>query len=315
MYKFTPLDINILNEIQYNFPINERPYDLISEKLKLNTHNLLNKISHYKTSNIIKNIGFLINYRSIDLISALVGCKIKNNVIDKFTLKIRCNASIKHCYVRDDKNYNIWYTIKAQNEDELLDSVFELCTPYTKKFVILKSERTYKLSVKYDLCKGVSWSKPHILPKKIINISDLGINKEIVNRLRDIPVSNRPFKDLAIMLDTDENTIIALIREMIKKNIILDWGAILNGEKIGFKNNAMVMMTGDSNICKKLSLYAPEATHIILRKCIYGKWDYNVYFMIHGVARSYLDNLMTHIAKILNIDAYKALFSSKNLKG
>lgn len=311
--KLNNIDIAILNKIQYEFPIDEKPYSILADELGISTSTLLNKLKLYRKLGIIKNLGYQIFYKSMNLTSALIGCKIHKDHILNFAKIIRRRDDIKHCYLRNHENYNVWFTIKAKNEVELINKVKELCVDFSNNYIILRSLWTCKLSVKYDLARGLSWSKPQLIKKNVSNILDPEI-KELASKIKFLPIEERPYRLIGEELNLDEKTIIIFIKELINKHIIIDWGATLDGENIGFLHNAMVMVEGDEALAKKIALCVHEATHVVLRDCICGNWNYNIYFMIHGLERRYVDETIDVITAYLKIDDYIPLYSIQNLK-
>ncbi len=54
----------------------------------------------------------------------------------------------------------MWFTVKAKSVEEIeaiVESIAEQCG--VDDYVILPTKRVYKMDVKYDLYRGVSWSE------------------------------------------------------------------------------------------------------------------------------------------------------------
>lgn len=305
----------ILNYIQYMFPLSPHPYTEMAMQLGIDRRDFIKTLNMLYRGGIIKRIGFTLNYRVYGVISCLVAMKIKTNNIKGFSERLRQLSAVKHNYLRDHDKYNVWFTIRGSSDREIINIVRSLADEYgIEEYIILKSMQTYKLSVKYDLSNGISRSD--IIPKVWIpsNLQDYGLDHRIVSLLRRLPIKMNPYREIADRYGYSEDELVSIIREMILDGIIMDYGGILDGEKLGFKYNCMVVFKGDDTDCRKLVDIAREATHIVLRKTIYGDWDKNIYFMIHAKDRQSVENQITRIMEELGIDDYLRIYSRIKLK-
>ena len=144
------------------------------------------------------------------------------------------------------------------------------------------------------------------------------LDKTIVGLIaRDIPLTKRPFKDLAARLGIDERLLLERIRSFKKNGLMRKFAAILNHRKIGFRYNAMVVWNVPQKFIDKagnIMSSFDEVSHCYRRQIVPG-WKYNLYSMVHGRTRRDCFDVVRKIDKALggNID-HKALFSSKEEK-
>jgi len=306
--------VELLQHLQYNMNIVEDPYIKASEDLDIDYKRLLADVNRLVRRGVIKRIGFAFNYRSAGMISALVGMSLDNRLIREYSKFMSRVGGVKHNFVRDHEVYNIWFTIRGVNEEDILNKVGEIASRFhADSYVVLKSLWTCKLSVKYNLVEGISWSPSKLLSKSPPHIKEFGLDKEVMKQLRSIPVKERPFKEVAAKWGFGEAEFIDILREMMDKGVAVDFGAWLDGGNIGFKYNAMVVFKGDEPTCKHVVEKVPEATHVVLRKTIYGEWPWNIYFMIHGVKRQLVDERIHSIMNMLGVDSYMRLYSLRDL--
>ncbi|MDP3788775.1 MAG: Lrp/AsnC family transcriptional regulator [Candidatus Omnitrophota bacterium] len=144
------------------------------------------------------------------------------------------------------------------------------------------------------------------------------LDKTIISLIsRDIPLTKRPFKDLAGRLGIDEKLLIERIRLFKKNGLMRKFAASLNHKKIGFRYNAMVAWNvPDKLIDKAGNIMASfrEVSHCYQRQIAPG-WNYNLYSMVHGRTKEECLGVVKKIsAKVgRNID-HRALFSFKEEK-
>lgn len=309
-------DKHILKYIQYKFPITPNPYREIAESLNMNVESLIKKLREFRELGIIKRIGFTFNYRVHGLVSSLVGFNLEPNKINRFSKKLNRLDNVKHNYLRKHERFNIWFTIKTRSDKETIDAVATLADEFNvQDHIILKSVKTYKLSVKYNLSEGISWSE--FIPRDLDGNIDMGIhglNKQIISSLRKIPIREEPYKEIMNKTGYTEDEIIEAVNQLMKEGVIYDFGAVLDGEKLGFKYNAMVTFKGDPDHCRELIKTAREATHIVLRRSIFGEWDKNIYYVIHGTNKDIVEERIGRIMNNIGVDKYLVIYSLKNLK-
>ena len=315
MLRYSENEVQLLHAIQYNLRIVEDPYIDLSSYIDMDVQELLERLRGYRDKGVINRVGFTFNYRSEGMVSALVALNIDETLIDEYANFIHLISSITHNYVRDHKRYNVWFTIKGYSDDDIINRVREIASSFNvSDYIILKSVRTCKLSVKYDLRRGVSWSQANPLCREPARLEEFGVDSGIVGLLRNIPIRERPFKNIAGRLGFYEGEFIDLLREMWSKGVITDFGASLNSEKIGFKYNAMIVFKGDEGLCIKVAENVHEASHVVLRETLYGDWMWNIYFMIHGAEYKLVEDRVSEIMDRLGIDEYLKLYSLRNLK-
>ena len=303
----------LLMELQYNFPITRRPFLDIANRLGVDEDWVLNETKNLIKGGVIKRIGALVNYRSRGLVSALIGVKVPDELIDEVARAINSDPQVSHNYVRDHPRYNVWFVTKARTKEELVAKVSNTLSKFgIRDFVVLTAIRTYKIDVKFDLIRGISRTKSGILPLNVPPIESTGLPMEFFRKLRSISVDREPFNEIASLAGTDVDKLGDLIGNLMRSGVIRDFYASLDSDKIGFRENAMVVFKATPEICEKAAL-VEETTHVVLREVTLGQWPYNGYFMIHGVSKDVLENAIADITRRIGVDEYEILYSTRNL--
>ncbi len=315
---------NVLNEVQYSFPISETPFIEISTKLGISIKELIMTLKMLKSSKVIKRIGFYYNYRSQGEKAALVALNVKdNNKLKEVAKYINKDPEVTHNYLRLHKDYNIWFTIRRRSIDQIVEFVEELSRKFkVERWLILPSKRVFKLSVKYDLLLGISRSGPfsHV-PEHVPNVEDLGIPHDLPNELRSLSVKERPYLSIARKYGVSEDEIIYYINLMLKKGVLLDPGASLDGHAVGFNENAMMILTSRSRLeelCGCLT-NMPYTTHVVLREVLASESAFEgvkeaCYGVIHAVKKALIEDIIYDIKNSCEPDDLEVAYSIKNLK-
>jgi DNA-binding Lrp family transcriptional regulator len=152
------LDTSILMELQYEFPLTETPYCDVAERLGLSAGEVLERLRLLSESGVLKRVGYYFNHRSAGKTAALVAYATGGDrrLVEALASHYRGDPDTTHVYLRDHPVYDVWVVVKRGSRRELEEHVSKLAESLGIGYAILYSVRTYKLSVKYDLERGVS---------------------------------------------------------------------------------------------------------------------------------------------------------------
>jgi DNA-binding Lrp family transcriptional regulator len=307
-----PRDVDLLMEAQYNFPLVERPYKALGERLGVDEGWVIERLRELVKAGVLKRIGAILNYRSRGLEAALVGMAVPEDIIEEVAAEVNKDPYVSHNFQRDYKPYNLWFVTKANSREELEAKVVAVAKRYGLDYVILYSLRSYKVDVRFDLRRGVSWTKGELLPENPPPLSSLGVPMAFFSKVKSLPLAPEPFKEAAEVLGVSVGEALAKIREFIKLGVLRDLHATLDGEAVGFRENAMVVLR--EPVCEaaaRLNI----TTHVVLRNTVPDKWEYPCYFMVHGVSRQILEDYIKDAIKRLGVSEYRMLYSVRDFLG
>ncbi len=308
----------LLMALQYNFPLSEEPYYDLSDLTGLKIEYIFGKTRDFLKKGIIKRVGAQLNYKAFKEIgfAALVGASIDLENITRVAQIIN-SYNPKHNYLRNDEGYNVWFTVKERSPErvkELVKEIMEKCS--VSDYVYLPSKRVYKMDVKYDLFRGISYSEAGIENSSVPKVEDVGVNAKLLFELeRNFKVEERPFKRIAQKYGLGEGELISLIGELIELRIIRGFYGVLKERKIGFAENAMNMVKTEKTkkVALKLLKNFPEITHLVERETD-DKWRYPLYFMIHASSKKPIEEIRERALDVPGVDSIKTLYSLKDLK-
>lgn len=293
---------------QYSLPLTATPIRDLAEKIGRNYEEVEKKLREYKASGVVKRYGANLNYRAFPNFrqSSLVAFKIDAEKAKRIN---ELGERVKHNFLRDAE-FNVWFTLKGKNLEEISSIVERIARELgAEDYVILPTKRVYKMDVKYDLYRGISWSYG-VEPEKVASISELGIGEEI-KRLEDLPISRRPFLELGLK----EEETVELIEELMKKGVVRDFSGVLSERGIGFRFNGMnvIRTKNPERVARKLLKSYPQITHLIERFTS-EKWDYPLYFMVHATDREKIERIAESIRELEGVEDLKVVYSRENLK-
>ncbi len=144
------------------------------------------------------------------------------------------------------------------------------------------------------------------------------VDKKILTLLQDdFPVVSRPFLEASERLGVSEDDIIDRIKAMMERGVIRRFSASIRHRKLGITANPLLAFKVPAERVKevgeKLSAFE-EVTHCYERLTVPGKWDYNVFAMVHGYDRGEVEKTVEKIAKEIGVSDYELLYSTKEFK-
>ena len=144
----------ILQELQDNFPLEEKPYEIVADRLQISKDELWERIERMLDEGIIRRIGASIDSRKIGFRSTLAAVSVEPELVDRAAEIIGEFHEVTHSYLRNDR-FNIWFTIIAVDEKrvgEILEKIRNSLFLEKSKVLNLPVKRLFKL----DACFKVS---------------------------------------------------------------------------------------------------------------------------------------------------------------
>ena len=116
------IDKRILNHIQSDFPITEKPYQAIADELNLTEDDVISRIATLKQQDIIRRIGGNFGPEKLGFFSTLCAAQVPEDKIDLFTRVVNQFPGVTHNYLRENR-FNIWFTFIAPSREEIEDNL------------------------------------------------------------------------------------------------------------------------------------------------------------------------------------------------
>ena len=143
------------------------------------------------------------------------------------------------------------------------------------------------------------------------------LEKQIIAMIQgDIPVTERPYRELADKLGITEELFIETLRGLDERGIIRRYGATLRHQKSGFTANAMVAWKApeerSGEVGEKMASFK-EVSHCYRRNPA-PTWPYNLYTMVHATSEEECRECARRISEATGVTEYSLLFSRRELK-
>ena len=145
------IDSKILHELQYNFPLTERPYEVIARKLKIPNEDLWNRIQTMLDEGVIRRMGASFDSNKLGFYSTLAAVSIDAELVDQAADIIGQFHEVTHSYLRNDV-FNIWFTLIAVDNNrikDILERIRKSLCLERSKVLNLPMKRLFKLDARF----------------------------------------------------------------------------------------------------------------------------------------------------------------------
>jgi DNA-binding Lrp family transcriptional regulator len=314
------LDKEILNEIQWTFPLDSRPYSVMAKKFGIPDAELMQRLEALRKDGIIRQISAIFDTRKLGYKSALVAMAIEPDKLDYVANQVNKHPGVSHNYERNHE-YNLWFTLAVPPGSDLkteIDKFSKLSG--IKKTRLLPTIKLFKIGVKLEMVdEKKSDVKPSEEKKKITETKFVATEEEkdyIRELQKDLEIIERPFLKSAQKLGITEEQLLDKARQYEEIGVMRRFAAILRHREVGFTANGMIVWkVPDERIEQvgaKLGAF-PQISHCYQRP-VYQDWPYNVFSMVHCKSIEEAENMAKEIQKQIDVNEYKILFSSREFK-
>jgi DNA-binding Lrp family transcriptional regulator len=144
-------DNKLLNMIQKNFPIENRPFLKIANSLNISETEVIERIKSLKNRGFIRRLGGIFDSKNLGYCSTLCAMKVTEDKVDEISKFINSYNEVTHNYLRDHE-FNLWITLIANSKERIeeilrdIESVFE-----NSKVINLPAINVFKINLNLNV--------------------------------------------------------------------------------------------------------------------------------------------------------------------
>ena len=147
----TNFDKSLLNLIQRNLPIAQRPFLELANILGTTEDNVIERLRYLKEHGYIRRIGPFFDSGKLEYKGTLVALKVKDGYMEKVAQFINKYPGATHNYQREGE-YNLWFTLLTHSEEKHTQILNEIkAQEGVEKLMNLVSNKKYKINVQFKL--------------------------------------------------------------------------------------------------------------------------------------------------------------------
>ena len=319
------LDRALLNALQWDFPVDPRPYATLAERLGTTEDDVCTRVIRVKEQGVLRQLSAIFDTRALGYGSSLVAAKVDPDHIDAAAEVINRHPGVSHNYKRNH-DYNLWYTLAVppgSSLDEHLDVLHRGSGALvTRK---LPTIQLYKIGVKLDMTGNTAADArsevlEHERPERRPDMEAPVLTAAEVATIRvvqeDLPLTVRPFAVQAEAVGVSEDELLAILASFKERKLMRRFAAVMNHRSAGFKANAMGVWAVPED---QLGDIGPRMAGFSLvshcyRRPTYEDWPYSVFTMVHGKNARECEQTIAAIRDETGVDEFALLWSVKEYK-
>ena len=318
-----PLDQELLNLVQADFPVEHAPFARLAARLDVTEDAVITRVRRLRESRVIRQVSAIFDTRSLGYQSTLVAMRFAPEDLERGAAIINEHPGVSHNYRRNHE-FNLWFTLATppgSDIDATLQKLHELSgAKVTRKLQTLK---LFKIGVKLDMTgqkditrqedpdyTGIQREMALASP---LTQRDIAVIRAVQD---DIPLVPHPFEECARSQEMTEQELFDGMADLQRRGHLRRVAAILHHRRAGYAANAMAVWAVPEERAEALGRQMAEfaAVSHCYQRPVYEDWRFNLFSMIHGRKVGDCEKVVEAIREAIGVDDYAVLYSTKEYK-
>jgi DNA-binding Lrp family transcriptional regulator len=142
-------DRDLLNAVQRDFPVCNRPFHVIAERLGMNEHTVITRLHQLEQQRVISRFGAV--YKpNVAGASTLVAMAVPERDIDSVAAAVSLFSGVNHNYLREHK-YNLWFVLTGKDREALDRSLAIMDQQFGLPMLDLPMQESYHIDLGFSL--------------------------------------------------------------------------------------------------------------------------------------------------------------------
>ncbi|NQE05238.1 putative HTH-type transcriptional regulator [ANME-1 cluster archaeon GoMg1] len=321
-------DKELLQYLQDAFPVAKSPWAEIGEKLGITAEEVLSRSQRLSSDGVIRKLRTILNGQKIQACSStLMAMRVPAERMEDVVSVVNEYMSVTHNYQREH-DYNLWFTVTTCGSGgkglrSTVEEIKERIGIPDSDVLDLPTTRVFKVDVRFKFTdfkdNGEDTPKVEMERTKMGTDDDPDETDQAILRAAQegIPVVKEPFEGIAKEAGISQDEVIARLKKLINGSVIKRLGISINQRKVGIVANAVVAWKVPQeqvdSVGNVLAAYR-EITHCYERVTMPGKWEHNLFTVIHGYSRESVEEIAERLSEVVGISDFLVLFSNEQFK-
>ena len=313
-------DREILQWLQDEFPVTERPWRDGGARLGMSEVEVLSRVRRLYSEGCIRTVHAILDKQKVGSgTSTLIAMRVPPENIQDVVTVVNEYSGVTHNYLRE-YDYNLWFTVNAVNEQELIrtiNSMKKRTDARDTDILDLRTKQVFKTDVRFRFTNGARIAGTPVASSPIPAAMDETDRAILSITQNAIPLVDEPFRVISEQVGVEQNEVLRRVGRQVRQGVIKRIGGSFNQRKLGIVANAVVAWNVMEDLVeetgKKLSSY-DEVTHCYERKTVPGVWDYNIFTVMHGYDRPSVETCAKRLSRTIGNVDYCVIFSTRQFK-
>jgi DNA-binding Lrp family transcriptional regulator len=280
-------EFRLLNEFQREFPLCERPYLEIGQRLGESEQWVLANLARLQQRGTVGRVGAVFAPNTIG-VSTLAAFAVAAGKLESVAEVVNSFPEVNHNYEREHA-FNLWFVVTAADCEHLARTLTAIEQKASSGWLLsLPLVDEYRIDLGFDLRDDRPGTVAAPPPVEHITLDD--DDKCLLAALQEgLALVPRPYAVLAECSGLTEPAVLVRLRQWQMRGVIRRLGVIVRHRRLGFEANAMVVWdVPDDRVVSAGRWLAQQAgvTLCYRRERRPPAWNYNLFCMIHGRERT-----------------------------
>ena len=142
------MDKQILNMLQEEFPLTERPFDTLGEKIGISGEEVRVRVMELKHRGYIRRIGPVLDPKKMGYVSLLCGVAVPPERLEDAARAVSAEPAVTHNYERDG-DLNLWFTVTMKKKDDIERFLTSLEKTFSITIYRFPEKQTFKIKTRF----------------------------------------------------------------------------------------------------------------------------------------------------------------------
>jgi DNA-binding Lrp family transcriptional regulator len=315
-------DRRLLNLMQGQFAIVERPFAHVAELADLSEDDVMERVQRLLDGRIIREITPIFDTRALGYSSMLVAAKVDPEYPHRAAKVINSHPGVTHNYLRNH-DFNLWFTIATEPGSKLgISGTLDVLQRLTGAESIreLPTLKLFKIRMDLEMEKGTDALSAAGEAVEPMELDPIDLSDDDIATIRatqgPMPVMVEPYAPAAERLGVSQAEVLERLHSLRERGGLRRVAAILYHRRAGFSANGMgvwkVPEGEELEVGRRMAAFR-GISHCYQRPT-YPDWPYSIFTMAHGRSKEECDAILDSIAEATGIEERATLYSSTEFK-
>lgn len=310
-----PIDLALLDNWQRDFPICDRPFGVIADRLDLKEPEVIARLRKMAAAGRVSRVGATCAPNTVSA-STLAAVAAPENRLGEIAAIISAQTGINHSYQRENR-WNLWFVATGPDRAHVDATLVEIARQTGLKVMDLRLVRPFNIDLGFRLTSG--HAKPPLPAPADCSAMRPGDRALLQQLTSGLPIVPRPYAEIAAVLNRPEAEITNRIDILLRAGIISRLGVIVRHRALGWSANAMVVWDIPQQRIGQAGPALAALDGVTLcyeRRPVNGTWPYRLYNMIHARSRREAGEVLDKARALPGLGGvtHKVLFSTRCFK-
>lgn len=313
------LDQLLLNDWQRDFPLSETPFAGVALRCGSDEATVLATYRRLLKEGSVSRIGGIWG-AGVGGAAMLCALSVPEAQLARVAERVNTIEGVNHNYEREH-DYNLWFVITSRDRDSMHAQVDRLEDATGLKALRLPMVRPYRIDLGFDLRQTQALPHPgEAQPAQRQRGTPVAVADERLAALVEegLPIMPRPYDAWAEALGWSTERIRQTLTRWLAQGTLRRFGVVVRHHDLGINANAMTVLDVPNEVVDAAGarLAAQPGITLCYRRERHRDWSYNLYFMVHGLDRASVNEVIERAVSQAGLGEYprQTLFSGIRFK-